>query len=218
MTTMTAFSTDGLLALAIAISFAAGLNLSAVLVTLGVLAQSGILVLPGPIAIVGEWWVIAAAAVLFVVESFADKIPAFDLVWNALLTFIRVPAGALLAFAATDALSPGMQIAAAVAGGGVTLAAHSAKLALRSTATASPEPFSNVGLSLVEDVAAVGLTWFAVEHPFIAAGIVIGLVVLTILLIRWVLTAARALFRGAARQWSGGTPAGPPGPPTTAAQ
>jgi hypothetical protein len=214
---MAGFSTDGLLALAIAISFAAGLNLSAVLVTLGLLSQAGILVLPGPIAIVGEWWVIVAASGLFLVEFFADKVPAFDLVWNALLTFIRVPAGALLAFAATDALSPGMQIGAAVAGGGVTLAAHGAKLALRSTVSASPEPFSNVGLSLMEDVAAVGLTWFAVEHPFIAAAIVIGLVVLTIVLIRWVLMAARALMRGAARQWAG-APAGPSGPPTTAAR
>lgn len=214
---MAGFSTDGLLALAIAISFAAGLNLSAVLVTLGLLSQADILVLPGPIAIVGEWWVIVAASGLFIVEFFADKVPAFDLVWNALMTFIRVPAGALLAFAATDALSPGMQAAAAVAGGGVTLAAHGAKLALRSTVSASPEPFSNVGLSLVEDVAAVALTWFAVEHPFIAAAIVIGLVVLTIVLIRWVLMAARALMRGAVRQWAG-APAGPSGPPTTAAR
>ncbi len=204
---LTAISTDELLALAIAISFAAGLNLSAVLVTLGLLAQTGVLVLPGPIAIVGNWWVIGAASVLFVVEFFADKIPAFDLVWNALLTFIRVPAGALLAFAATDALSPGLQIAAAVAGGGVTLAAHGAKLALRSTATASPEPFSNVALSLIEDSIAVGLTWFAVEHPFIAAGIVLVLVVLTLVLIRWVWLGVRRLFRGAAKQWAGGTPA-----------
>lgn len=215
---MTEFSTEGLLALAIAISFAAGLNLSAVLVTLGLLSQAGILVLPGPIAIVGEWWVIVAASVLFVVEFFADKIPAFDLVWNALLTFIRVPAGALLAFAATDALSPGMQVAAAVAGGGVTLAAHGAKLALRSAATTSPEPFSNVAFSLMEDVAAVGLTWFAVEHPYIAAAIVVGLVVVTVVLIRWVLMAARALLRGAARQWSGGAGAGPPGPPAPVAR
>ena len=213
---MTGFSTDALLALAIAISFAAGLNLSAVLVTLGLLSQAGILVLPGPISIVGEWWVIIAASILFVVEFFADKIPAFDLVWNALLTFIRVPAGAVLAYATTDTLAPGMQIAAAIAGGGVALAAHSAKLTLRSTASASPEPFSNIGLSLVEDVAAVGLTWFAVEHPFIAAAIVIGLVVLTILLIRWVFKAGRAVFRGAARQWSGEATAGPPAPPTTA--
>ena len=206
-------STNELLALAIAISFAAGLNLSAVIVTLGLLAQTGLLTLPGPIALVGEWWVIGTAAMLFAVESFADKVPAFDLLWNALLTFIRAPAGAVLAFAATDALSPGLQLTAALAGGGATLAAHSGKIALRSTATASPEPFSNLFLSLVDDVAAVGLTWFAVEHPYVAAGVVIGLVVLTVLLVRWVWRAARALFRGAARQWAGDAPAaGPPAP------
>lgn len=211
-------STNEVIALAIAISFAAGLNLSAVLLTLGLLSQTGLLVLPGPIAIVGEWWVIVTAAVLFAVESFADKVPAFDLVWNSLLTFVRVPAGALLAFAATDTLSPGMQVLAALAGGGAALAAQSAKLALRSTASTSPEPFSNVALSVTEDVAAVGLTWFAVAHPLIAGAIVLVLVVLTILLVRWAWRAGRALFRGAARTWADAGPAGPPTPPTNAAR
>lgn len=205
-------STDHLLALGIAVCFAAGLNLSAVLVTLGLLSQAGLLVLPGPLAIVGDWWVIAAASVLFVIEFFADKIPAFDLVWNALLTFVRVPAGAVLAFAAADTLSPGMQVVATVAGGGVTLAAHGAKLALRSSVSASPEPFSNIALSLIEDVAAVGLTWFAVAHPFVAAAIVGVCLILTVVLIRWVWIGARALFRGAAKQWSGAAP--PDGPST----
>ncbi len=210
-------STNELIALAIAVSFAAGLNLSAVLVTLGLLSQTGLLALPGPIAIVGEWWVIAIAALLFVVESFADKVPAFDLVWNSLLTFVRVPAGAVLAFAATDTLSPGMQVFAALAGGGAALAAQSAKLALRSTASASPEPFSNVALSAAEDVAAVGLTWFAVTYPLIAGAIVLVLVVLAVLLVRWVWRAGRALFRGAMRTWVDAGPAGPPAPPTSAA-
>lgn len=190
-----------LLALAIAISFAAGLNLSAVLLTLGLLAQADVLTLPGPIAVIGEWWVIAISAALCVVELLADKIPAFDLIWNALMTFVRVPAGALLAFVATDSLGPGLQLAAATTGGAVTLTAHSAKLALRGTASASPEPFSNVGLSVIDDIAAVGLTWFAVEHPYIAAAIVLALLALALLLIRWVVGALRAVFRGASRQW-----------------
>ena len=205
-------STEELLALAIAIAFAAGLNLSAVLVTLGLLAQADILVLPGPIAIVGEWWVIGASAALFVVESFADKVPAFDLVWNALLTFIRVPAGAVLAFAATDALGPGLQTTAALAGGAATLAAHGAKLTLRSSVSASPEPFSNVGLSVIEDVAAIGLTWFAVEHPYLAAAVVIALLVAAIILVRMIVRAVRALFRGASRQWTDRTAGAPPVP------
>ena len=203
--------TDELLALAIALSFAAGLNLSAVVVTLGLLSQAGILTLPAPIEIIGNWWVIAVASALFVVEFFADKIPAFDLVWNALLTFIRVPAGALLAFATTDTLPLELQIAAAVGGGAITFAAHGAKLALRGTASASPEPFSNVALSLVEDTFAIGLTWFAANHPYLAATIALVLVAGAILLIRWILRAVRAVFRGAGRQLSG-EGGGPPSP------
>ncbi len=207
---MVPLATDQLLALAIAVSFAAGLNLSAVLVTLGLLAQTGTLVLPAPIAIVGEWWVIAISATLFIVEFFADKVPAFDLIWNALLTFIRVPAGALLAFAATDALSPGLQVAAAAAGGAITLAAHSAKLTLRTSVSASPEPFSNIGLSLLEDLAAVGLTWFAAEYPYLAAALALAMVLIAILLVHWIVRAVRGVFRGASRQWAGGGPVGPP--------
>lgn len=191
-----------LLALAVAIAFAAGLNLSAVVVTLGLLSQAEVLVLPGSIAVVGEWWVIGIAALLFVVEFFADKIPAFDLVWNALLTFIRVPAGAVLAFAATESLSPGTQAVAVVAGAGLAAAAHGAKLALRSSVTLSPEPASNVILSLTEDVVAVGLTWFAAAYPLAAAAVVIVLVVITLVVIRTVWRAGRTLFRGAAHQWS----------------
>lgn len=204
---MTPLGPDQLLALAIAISFAAGLNLSAVLLTLGLLSQGGVLALPGPIAMIGDWWVIGISATLFIIELVADKIPAFDLIWNALLTFVRVPAGALLAYAATDALSPGMQMFAALAGGSVTFAAHGAKLALRGAVTPSPEPFSNFGLSVIDDVVAIGLTWFAAEHPYVAAGIALVCVALAILLIRWVLSALRAVFRGAKRQMenAGGT-------------
>lgn len=196
-------STEQLLALVIAVSFAAGLNLSAVLLTLGLLAQADVLTLPGPIAMIGDWWVIGISAALCLVELLADKIPAFDLIWNALMTFVRVPAGALLAWVATDSLSPGLQLAAAAAAGTVTLTAHGAKLALRGTASASPEPFSNIGLSVIDDVVAVGLTWFAAEHPYIAAAVVAALMVVALLLIRWVVGALRAVFRGASRQWAG---------------
>lgn len=208
---MSAPGPDAWLALAIAISFAAGLNLSAVLLTLGLLSQAGMIVLPAPIAIVGEWWVIGVASALCLIELVADKIPAFDLVWNALLTFIRVPAGAVLTFAAADSLSPGLQLTAAAAGGAITFAAHGAKLALRSAATTSPEPFSNVGLSVVDDIVAVGLTWFAVQHPYLAAAIVLVLVAAAVLLIRWVIAAIRAVFRGARQQLSDGAGV-PPAP------
>jgi hypothetical protein len=186
-----------LVALIVAVSFAAGLNLYATVATLGVLAHTGILPLPEQLHLLASWWVIGASAVLFAVEFFADKVPAFDLVWNALHTFIRVPVAALLAWRATAALTPGEQLAATLLGGLIALAAHGGKTAARAAITPSPEPFSNIGLSLGEDVLAVSLTWLATTHPYIGGGIALAFVVAIILLIRWVWRALRSLFRGA---------------------
>jgi hypothetical protein len=141
--------------------------------------------------------VIAASGALFAIEFFADKIPAFDLVWNALHTFIRIPVAALLAYRATAALSPWEQFAAAAAGGAIALAAHGGKTAVRAAVTPSPEPLSNITLSLGEDALAVFLTWFATRHPYSAAAIVVVLLAITAVLVRWVLRALRALFGGA---------------------
>jgi hypothetical protein len=96
-------------------------------------------------------------------------------------------------------LSPGWQVAAAVLGGLIAFAANSAKLAARSAVTASPEPASNTLLSLAEDATAIFLTWFATNHPFIAAGIVAVMLVAIVVLMRWIFRALRALFRGASR-------------------
>jgi hypothetical protein len=186
-----------LVALIVAVSFAAGLNLYATVATLGVLAHTGLLELPESLHLLASWWVIGASAVLFAVEFFADKVPAFDLVWNALHTFIRVPVAALLAWRATAALTPGEQLAATLLGGLIALAAHGGKTAARAAVTPSPEPFSNIGLSLGEDVLAVSLTWLATTHPYIGGGIALAFVIAIVLLIRWVWRALRSLFRGA---------------------
>lgn len=193
------FAGDELLALLVTISFAAGLNLYATIATLVLLAHSGVLSLPPALHLVASWYVIAASGALFAIEFFADKIPAFDLIWNALHTFIRIPVAALLAYHATAALSPWEQFAAAAAGGAIALAAHGGKTAVRAAVTASPEPFSNFALSLGEDGLAVFLTWFATRHPYSAATIVAVLLAITVLLVRWVLRALRTLFRGAER-------------------
>jgi len=186
-----------LVAAVIATSFAAGLNLYATVATLGLLAHLGAFALPPALEVLANWWVIAASVALFGVEFFADKIPAFDLVWNALHTFIRVPVAALLAYRATEALSPGEQLLATLAGGIIAFAAHGGKTAARAAVTASPEPFSNAALSLGEDGLAIFLTWFATRHPYSAAAIVALLLVVIVLVARWVLRALRALFRGA---------------------
>jgi hypothetical protein len=193
---MTFLRTDELVALIVTVSFAAGLNVFATVATLGLLAQADVIVLPEPLSLFGNWWVIAASGLLFVVEFFADKIPLFDLVWNALQTVVRVPAGALLAWSATTSLSPGGQFAAAVAGGLIALAAHGGKLVVRSAVTA--EPVSVSVLSLAEDAVAIGLTWFATQYPYVAAAIVVVLLVAVAIVIRWVVRALRLTFRGRA--------------------
>jgi hypothetical protein len=151
--------------------------------------------LPASLSVLGNWWIIGAAAALFAVEFFADKIPAFDLVWNALHTFIRIPVAALLAYQAASGLSPLEQAAAAALGGTIALAAHGGKTAVRAAVTPSPEPFSNIALSSSEDVVAVGLTWLATVHPYIAGSIALAAVVVTILLIRITWKALKSLFR-----------------------
>jgi hypothetical protein len=188
---------EELVALLIAVSFAAGLNVYATVATLGLLAHTGVLALPSTLQPIANWWVIGASVALFAVEFFADKVPAFDLVWNALHTFIRVPVAALLAYEATASLSPGEQLAATLAGGAIAFVAHGGKTAVRAAVTPSPEPFSNIGLSVAEDALAISLTWLASVHPYWAAGIAATLVLITIVLVRWVWRALKALFRGA---------------------
>jgi hypothetical protein len=192
--------TNELVALLVAISFAAGLNVYATVATLGLLAHAGVLPLPPGLQVVAGWYVIAASGVMFAVEFVADKIPAFDLIWNALHTFIRVPVAALIAYHATAALSPWEQILATAAGGAIALAAHGGKTAVRAAVTPSPEPFSNIALSVGEDGIAVFLTWFATRHPYWAAGIVVVFLGIIVLLARWVVRALRALFRGAEQE------------------
>ena len=186
-------------ALLIAVSFAAGLNVYATVATLGLLGQAGWLQLPSSLHAVESWYVIAASGALFLVEFFADKVPAFDLIWNALHTFIRVPIAALLAYQASASLSPGEQAIATMAGGLIALAAHGGKTAVRAAVTPSPEPFSNMTLSLGEDVLAIFLTWVATWKPYIAASIAVVLVVLIVLMVRWVWRALRSLLQGAVR-------------------
>ena len=141
----------------------------------------------------------------FVIEFFADKIPAFDLIWSALHTFVRVPVAALLAYGATAQLSPADQLLAAFLGAALALAAHGGKTALRAAVTPSPEP-----LSLEYHVefgrrrsSPSGLTWLATRHPYAAAIIVAILVAIILLLARVVIRALRAMFRGAENELAG---------------
>jgi hypothetical protein len=191
------FQGGELAGLVVAVSFAAGLNVYATVATLGLLAHGGVLDLPSGLHLLASWWVIGASAALFAVEFFADKVPAFDLVWNALHTFVRIPVAALIAYGATSHLSPEKQLLATLAGAAIALAAHSGKTAARAAVTPSPEPASNIALSAGEDTLAIFLTWFASVHPVIAASIVGVFLVMIVIVVRAVVRAVKKLFRGA---------------------
>jgi hypothetical protein len=190
-------SSSSALNMLVATSFAAGLNVYATVLTLGVLGRFGVVTLPPSLHPPQSWWVISASAPLFLVEFFGDKIPAFDLLWNALHTFVRVPIAALLSYLAAAQLSPEMRLLCTILGGLIALAAHGGKTALRAAVTASPEPLSNIALSTGEDTFAIALTWLATKHPYTAGAIAIAGVVLVVVLVRMVIRSLRALFRGA---------------------
>jgi hypothetical protein len=189
-----------LFAVLTAISFAAGLNVYATVATIGILAHIGVFPLPPGLQLLSSWYVIVCSGALFLVELFADKIPVFDLLWNALHTFVRVPVAALLAYRATAQLSSGWQLFATLLGGTIALAAHSGKTAVRAAVTPYPEHFSNLTLSLAEDMLSVFLTWLATRHPYWAAIIALAFVLVIVVLLRWVVGAIRSMFRRAGRE------------------
>jgi hypothetical protein len=191
------FGPHELTALLAAVSFAAGLNVYAAVASLGLLARFHLLALPPTLELLTSWVVIGICIALFVVEFFADKIPAFDLLWNALHTFVRVPVAAFLAYHATANLPLWEQLSATVAGSAIAMAAHGGKIAARAAVTPSPEPVSNSVLSIVEDAFVVFLVWLASKHPYWAAVVVLALLLVIIALIRWVIRAMKNLFVGA---------------------
>src|SRR5271156_4963877 len=140
-----------ILGLGLGSAWLSGFNLYATVLTLGLLQRFHLVQLPGDLDFVSRGWVIALAAILFLVEFLADKIPVVDSVWDAIHTFIRVPAGAVLAASAFAHFDPAVRAVALLAGGSLALGSHGAKASVRATANTSPEPFSNIFLSIVED-------------------------------------------------------------------
>ncbi|HZW95260.1 MAG TPA: DUF4126 domain-containing protein [Candidatus Eremiobacteraceae bacterium] len=163
----------------------------------------GHLPLPPALELLESWPVIAASSALFAIEFFASKIPAFDLIWSALHTFVRIPIAALIAYRAAAQLTPAEQLLATLLGAAIAMVAHGGKTAIRASVTPSPEPFSNISLSLAEDALAVALTWLATRHPYVAGTIALILVVIIVLLARFVIRALRSLFRGAEDELAG---------------
>ena len=182
------------LGLALGAGFSSGLNLYATVATLGLLHRFGVLRLPSGLQVLSHPWVLAIAVALYLLEFFADKIPYFDTVWDALHTFRRPPAAALLTFAAAGGAPPEWRWGAALLAGGVALTSHGTKASARAAVNASPEPFSNWFLSFGEDVLAVWLTWLATTHPIATTIVVAALVALSVFLLYHLFHFARRAF------------------------
>jgi len=196
-------NSDQAVAMIAGTSFAAGLNVYATVGVLGLLSRAGVIELPSGLHLVSSWWIIGVCLAMFALEFFADKIPMFDLLWNALHTFVRIPIAAYVAYAATSHLSPQMQLASTLMGAAIAFAAHGGKTALRAAVTPSPEPFSNMALSFGEDVGAISLTWIATQHPYIAAALVAVSLALIIACARRVVRSLRNLYSKAAAAIAG---------------
>ena len=171
------------LGLVLGAGFSSGLNLYATVATLGLLERFGVIRLPASLQVLSHPWVVGIAVVFYLVEFFADKIPYVDTVWDAIHTFIRPPAAALLAYGAAGAAPAEWRWAAALLAGGVALTSHGTKASARAAVNTTPEPFSNWALSFGEDVLAVWLTWMATVHPVATTIIVAALVVLSVYLL-----------------------------------
>lgn len=173
------------LGFALGTSFASGLNLYATVAAAGLFQRLGIVTLPEPLQILANPVVLGVALTLFLVEFIADKIPYVDSAWDALHTFIRPPAAALLSYSAFagEGVPEEWKLTAALLAGGVALSSHGAKASTRAAANASPEPVSNWTLSLLEDGFAVFLAWMAAEHPLITGAVVVALVIVAVVVI-----------------------------------
>ena len=181
-----------IVSLAMGAAWASGINLYAALLVMGLMGAGGYLELPPGLQILSSPWVIGAAGVMFVTEFFADKIPGVDSTWDALHTFIRIPAGAVLAAGAVGRADPGLMVAAALVGGGVATATHATKAGTRLLINTSPEPFTNWIASVTEDLLVIAGVWTAVAHPWLF----LTLFILCMLLLAWLLP---RIWRGVRR-------------------
>jgi hypothetical protein len=188
-------NTLGTLGVAMGSAWLSGINLYALVATLGLLQHFHLVQLPGDLDRLSQWWVIALAGALYAVEFIADKIPAVDSAWDAIHTFIRIPAGAVLAASAFAHFDPGVRLAALLIGGGVALSSHGMKATTRLAANTSPEPFSNIALSLAEDAVAFGSTLLMAFHPLVILGIVMVFVAISIWILPKIFRALAGLFR-----------------------
>lgn len=196
----------GLLALAAALGWASGFRLYAVVFLVGGMGAAGWLALPSGLHVLQHPAVLIVSGFMLLVEFFADKVPWLDSAWDVLHTVIRVPAGALLAAGVFGADNATMAVAAGLLGGSLSATALATKMTTRAAANTSPEPFSNWGLSFLEDGLVVAVVWLATQHPlWFGVALVLMLIVSALLLVllfsflRAVIGRVSSFFSGTAK-------------------
>jgi hypothetical protein len=182
-------SITNIIALTLGVGWASGINLYAAIFMLGLLGATGNISLPPDLLVLTDPLVLCAAGAMYLVEFVTDKIPGVDSAWDALHTFVRIPAGALLAAGAVGDVYPGVALSAAILGGSLAAGTHATKAGARALINTSPEPFSNWSASVAEDLLVVAGLWTALHYPWLF----IGLLVVFILLMIWLLP---KLWRG----------------------
>jgi hypothetical protein len=192
------------IALSMGIAWASGINLYAAIAMLGLLGASGNIDLPPDLLILQNPLVIAAAGFMYAVEFCADKVPGVDTGWDGIHTFIRIPAGAVLAAGAVGDVGAGAELAALIVGGTLAGATHATKAGSRALINTSPEPVSNWTASIAEDIAVIGGLWVALHHPWVFIGLLVAFILLMIWLLpkiwRGIKAVARAIGRLFGRQ------------------
>lgn len=184
------------------LAWASGINLYAAVFMLGYLGMTGNIALPPDLQVLSDPLVLAAAGFMYCVEFFADKTPGVDTGWDGIHTFIRIPAGAMLAAAAVGEISPAAQLAAGLLGGTLAAGSHLTKAGSRVLINTSPEPVSNWTASIVEDIAVFAGLWAALHHPWLFLALLVLFIALTIWLLPKLWRALRKLF-GAVARWFG---------------
>lgn len=201
------------IALSMGAAWASGINLYATILVLGVLGITGNIVLPENLYILTNPMVMTGAGLMFIVEFIADKVPGVDSGWDALHTFIRIPAGAILAAGAVGDVSPALSLTAAILGGGIAAGTHATKAGTRALINTSPEPFSNWTASVAEDLMVVGAVWTALNHPLVFLVFLALSIVLMIWLIPKLWRGIQKVFAAIGRLLGGERPPEIEGPP-----
>ncbi|MEO8671477.1 MAG: DUF4126 domain-containing protein [Tahibacter sp.] len=186
-------------ALAAGLAWASGIRLYAAVCLAGLLGRLHAIELPAGLLLLQDSWVIAVAGALALGEFLADKIPAFDSIWDGVHTFIRIPAGTLLAWGVFKDSAPEMQLAAALVGGAITSGTHFAKAGTRALINTSPEPFSNWSASLTEDVSLLGGLYLVWQYPLAFLLLLLAFLLFVVWLIPKLWRAIRSLFHHARR-------------------